>query len=677
MKKIILFAAVYLLPVFLSAEYRNDTVLFCLKKEVTPLIIHSAADRIQVSHPELQKYLLSVNMKRIERWLPSAVDTDHDGDIYLNRIYRLTLDERSGVTPDRAAQDLQKFAFIHSAEREPIRRPFYTPNDPRYGQQWFLPQIGANDAWDFWNIPGGEIPGGANVILASIDTGVDWDHTDLVNNIWQNLNEDADGDGRTIEYIDGNWVLDPGDLNGIDDDDWDGNPNTHIDDLIGWDLSGWNGNYDNDPIPKQGVSNYSVWAHGTHVAGLLSATTDNSAGIASAAFNSRIMCVKVSRENQTGTPYITEGYAGILYAAQAGYYAEGFAILNNSWGGVGYNQYEQVTINVAHDTYNALIVAAGGNGEEYGGELEQAHYPSSYDNVISVAPIGSNDVWHHWATYHSTIDISSPGENIHSTVINNNYATWDGSSMASPIVASVLGLMRSYHPDWDILKMETMLLATADPVIYEVNSEPYLQGKLGVGRVDALKAIETPLFPIIDLAGTDILPVEDLDGQLNGGDVLEFFAIIFTDPGWGTATGITGQLTTDSPDVQIPVDTAEFWDLAPGDAAINESSPFMIELMPGIPEGPLTLTLTITSNQNDFVGYTVDFPIQLEIAGSSFLYGDMNNDGTLDVLDAVTMVTIIMGDILPTEYQLNAGDMNSDGVIDVLDVITLMNQIIG
>ena len=75
------------------------------------------------------------------------------------------------------------YLFIHSAEKEPINIPLYTPNDPQYGQQWFLPQINANDAWNLWDVDDGYPPGDKDVLLASVDTGVDWDHEDLVDNI--------------------------------------------------------------------------------------------------------------------------------------------------------------------------------------------------------------------------------------------------------------------------------------------------------------------------------------------------------------------------------------------------------------------------------------------------------------------------------------------------------------
>ena len=99
-------------------------------------------------------------------------------------------------------------------------------------------------------------------MLASVDTGVDWDHPDLRNSLWNNLGEDANGNGVTVIQQGNSWILDPGDENGIDDDG-----NGFIDDLIGWDVSGTNGLQDNNPTPRPGVSSGGTWAHGTHVAG--------------------------------------------------------------------------------------------------------------------------------------------------------------------------------------------------------------------------------------------------------------------------------------------------------------------------------------------------------------------------------------------------------------------------
>jgi hypothetical protein len=660
-----------------ASNHRDDVLLFCLTPDTPVIQILNDSGPIEISHPELQGILLKNGAISIEKWLPSAMDTDNDGDIYLNRIYRVKFSMDDGKNLDVRKFALLKMPIIHSVEFEQFRYPTYTPNDPRYNQQWFLPQVGANIAWEYWDISGGDLPGDQSVILASVDTGVDWDHQDIIGNVWQNLNEDFDGDGHTIEFIDGEWVLDPGDLNNIDDDDWDNNPNTYVDDLIGWDVSGESGVDDNNPIPKLGVNNYSTWAHGTHVAGLLGATTNNNTGIASTAFNCSIMSVKVSTDEQLGQPYITDGYAGILYAAQAGFNYAGISIQNNSWGGIGYNQYEQATINVAHDDYNAIIVAAAGNGNDYGAQEYATHYPSSYENVISVCPTGTNDAWHGWATYHETIDLASPGENIHSTVINDNYSSWMGSSMASPIAASSIGLMMSYYPERTQEQLERMILETADPVIYDVNTAPYLVGRIGRGRVDALKAVETPLFPIIELAAIDLIPLDDNDGEVNGGDIYGMMTIIFSDPEWGTAVNVQGSLSTESPYVTILSGSSNYSDLAPGDIGLNDAAPFEFALSTNIPEGITNLTLTITSNENDYVVYHEDIPIELDVVASPYLYGDLNQDTIIDVLDIVILVSIIIGSEDPTEYQEQVADMNNDGVIDVLDIVILVDIITG
>ena len=142
------------------------------------------------------------------------------------------------------------------------------------------------------------------------------------------------------------------------------------------------------------------------------------------------------------------------------------------------------------------------------------------------------------------MDLASPGENIRSSTNPNSYSSWDGSSMASPVAASVFGLVKSKNMDWTNEMVRTMVLATADPVIYDVNSENYLDGMLGKGRVDAYKAIQTPLFPKIEYAGEDIFILNDFDGNINPGEEIELSVVLVNDPNWGTATNPTGFLVS-------------------------------------------------------------------------------------------------------------------------------------
>ena len=651
---------------------RQDAILFCLKPHVPILEISRSSNNFSVNHLEINKILSMIKAVDIHPWIRGTSDSDHDGEIYLNRIYRVVLKSNN-----RSELDNQKFQFesipdIFSTEYEYIRKPFFTPNDSQYNQQWFLPQINSNDAWDLWDISGDETPGNPSILLASVDTGVDWDHPDLRNNMWNNLGEDADGDGVTIVQVGNTWVFDPDDQNYIDDDG-----NGYIDDFIGWDCSSISGGSDNNPVPPSGVSSGGTWAHGTHVAGLLAATTNNGTGIASTAYNCSIMAVKVSTSEQD-YPYITHGYDGILYAAKAGFNAGQSTIINNSWGGMGYSQYEQSTINIAHEDYSAIVLAAGGNGDtDSWGEIEQSHYPSSYNNVISVCPIGSNDQWNHWGTYHTTIDLASPGENIRSTKIGTGYATWDGSSMATPIVGSVIGLMKSFNPSWNQEQLITMVLGTADPVIYDVNNEGYLQGKLGKGRVDALAAVTTELFPLLEFIDIDIVIIDDSNEEINQGETIELRTILFNHPEWGVGFNIEGTLILpeDIQGISILSQSADFGNASPGDAVMNEAQPFIIEFDSNASLGDLEFSLNIISNENGHIKNSQTLPIILSVIEQYAIMGDLNQDTIVNILDIVQIVNIILGST-PNPHQLLAGDLNGDGVINVLDIVNIVNIIL-
>ena len=143
----------------LYAEYREDTFLFCLKPEQTPLNINHETSEISSGIAELDHYLTSNHISDIKIWLTKTSPEEHSGDIYLNRIYRVYLKDSKTIIRDQLRDELLSFQFIHSTEKEPIHKPIYTPNDPQYSQQWFLPQIQADDAWNFWNVDGGELPG--------------------------------------------------------------------------------------------------------------------------------------------------------------------------------------------------------------------------------------------------------------------------------------------------------------------------------------------------------------------------------------------------------------------------------------------------------------------------------------------------------------------------------------
>ena len=173
----------------------------------------------------------------------------------------------SDTDPQILASKIKNFKQVEWAEPKFVYSIEFVPNDPFYSSQYALTKIKAPEAW---NISTGD----TTIVIAIIDTGVDWDHPDLAANIWRN------------------WDEIPG--NGIDDD-----LNGFVDDVRGWDFGGLNGNPDNDPMEDRPD-------HGTHVAGDASAVTDNSIGVASIGFKSKIMAVKTIRDdfrNPNGLPY--------------------------------------------------------------------------------------------------------------------------------------------------------------------------------------------------------------------------------------------------------------------------------------------------------------------------------------------------------------------------------------
>jgi len=369
----------------------------------------------------------------------------------LSRIYRITFPGKYSVS-----ELIREFASdpnIEYAEFIPINYIDDIPDDALYNQCQHLPQIFAQQAWDIHH---GE--DGPEIIIAIVDDGVYWKHEDLRENIWQNLGEDYDNDGKTLEFIGGEWVFDPDDINNYDDDG-----NGYIDDFIGWDVIENN----NDPDHNSGGN------HGTHCSGIAAGRTNNGVGIASISWNVKTMPVQAA----AASGFLDGGYDGIIYAAE-----NGADIISNSWSGFVYAQAEQEVVTYAQQL-GSIIVAAASNDNSM-----QLHYPASFQGVISVASVNGDDTKAGYSNYGPAVDIAAPGGGfdggILSTVPGNAYSLMSGTSMATPLVAGCFGLLKSYHPAWTNEQLIIQLLGSADP-INSIN--PNYENLIGTGRVNALR----------------------------------------------------------------------------------------------------------------------------------------------------------------------------------------------
>jgi serine protease len=399
------------------------------------------------------KYQINLLEKRF-RYNPKKLTKDMPD---LSRIYRIEFPEVYSVT--KLVREFSNDPNIEYAEPIPTIQVLEVPNDPMYEDQHYLPQIHAEDAWE---IHKGE-NGPDDIIIAIVDSGVEWDHEDLLDNIWQNLGEDLDMDGVTLEFTGGQWIFDPDDENGADDDG-----NGYIDDFIGWNFS----LSSNDPNPTPG--SYKWW-HGTLVAGYAGATTNNSTGIASICWNINIMPIDAGLLNT-----VNQGYDAMIYAAE-----NGADVISISWG--NYNWYSQANYEaIAYaSSIGSIIVGSTANDNFF-----KIMYPAAYPGVIAVAALNHLDEKASYSNFGPHIKVSAPGGDgsyqLLSTYVNNSYLGAGGTSCATPIVAGMIGLVRSFHPDWTSDQVITQVLGTADD-IDTIN--PGYENLLGSGRINAYRAL--------------------------------------------------------------------------------------------------------------------------------------------------------------------------------------------
>ncbi len=520
---------------------------------------------------------------------------------------------KADIDVDQVVRAYKGLRGVIDAQPIGIHRVYATANDPNYVDQWHMNQandadVDAPEAWDIET-------GNTQIIVADMDTGVRYFHKDLGG---------ADASYDTPENSRGNMWINEAEKNGVDGVDDDGNG--YVDDWIGWDFvdnqTGWTGEDadepDNDPRDFNG--------HGTHVAGLLSAINNNGYAVTSVAggrlngsqaVNGNGVKIMALRIGWSGRFFIFEvGYIDMGHAADAFYYAanNGAHIASCSWGssnsgGLG----DAIDYFIAG---GGLVFKAAGNDDN-----EDSDYMLDRADVIGVASTDQNDVKSDFSTYGTFVDISAPGTDIVSTYHdkddpqNDKVATLSGTSMATPITASVAALIWSKHPDWTADQVKQRLFDTADD-IYGIAGNSAYAGKLGAGRVNAFNAVNdggsggptppTANFTGSPTSGCPTLTVNFTDQST--GDI--------TDWSWDFGDGTTSTLQNPSHDYANPGSyTVSLTVTGPGGSDTNTKNNYITVEDPAVTadfsgtptSGEAPLDVAFTDNSTGASSWSWDF----------------------------------------------------------------------
>lgn len=430
---------------------------------------------------------------------------------------------------------------VRFAERAPRFELFYDVNDADYlasaNNRWHLDKIEADSAW-------GYAQGNDEIIVAVIDNGMDINHPDLVDQYVASVDL-ADNDG--------------------------------------------------DPTPP---STDLQWSHGTHTSGLVSATTNNGIGVASIGYDLSLMAVGVGQDSDGA---LIAGFEGITWAADTGAH-----VLNMSWGGTDGSQTSimQQVVDHAYNQGCVLIAAAGNSG------VDEMTYPAALNNVIAVGGTNGDDELNHMSilgltlggsNFGSWVDLCAPGFNmtdnsgsqtIYSCSYDDSYTSMSGTSMASPIVAGLAGLILAINPELPNNAVETILKNTCDD-ISGVQPDAERAAGVGSGRINARAAAEAASQTIGQVLASFSANTTSL--YLGG-------SVDFTDESIGT--GIVSYT----------------WDITPatGVSFINGTDANTQNPTVQFDEaGTYSVTLTVNDGTDDFVAERVDYITVIEVDPNS------------------------------------------------------------
>jgi len=433
-----------------------------------------------------------VRLESLQKLSPERLISEPSDDLVRTYFVRYN----SEVDPFYLAGKLQSIPGVEYAEPRVQMEMTYTPNDPLFGQngQNYFEGQRFLQAWDVTRAS-------RDIVIAIVDSGVDYTHPDLKDNLWRNPEP-----GRAKRIF-------PELFNSV------------VNDTIGWNF--WASGPASNPTQNANPIG-TAQSHGTHVAGIAAAVSDNGVGLASAGFNSTYMAVRAGG-TEDAPRAIGFGYEGILYAA-----VNGADVINCSFGSDFNSMFGNDVVNFATDLGSVVIGAAGNSNNEV------LFYPAAYENVLSVASVvtggGSKSSF---SSYGYFVDVSSTGSSILSTVFNGNYALNSGTSMAAPVVAGLAALVRHQFPDWSPRRVMGQIRGTGNNTIY--GSNPTYMDKLGTGLLNAERAVTDPV-PYIRVIDVRFVSAEGSGNDKLGLNEAGFMELTLVNFGEGSSV-MTYQVT--------------------------------------------------------------------------------------------------------------------------------------
>ncbi|MCB2206371.1 S8 family serine peptidase [bacterium] len=459
-----------------STEQYSGRIILRLRSDATQL----AEGSVQVLSPQLRETLSRWQSGELTPLLPPAGPTaalakageEHPlADVYV--FAPAPQFDIETVLRDVAAQ-----GDVVYAEREVLYHLHAVPNDSAWSAQWGTQRIGTVAAWDVTR-------GSKAVPVGVIDTGLDYLHPDMEGQYWINAAEDANGDGRFQPWPVGETRAGvSGDFDGMDNDG-----NGFVDDVIGYDFvdqpgegNAAGGDHDvPDPDP------YDDMGHGTSVASIIAARADNGIGIAGVAPDCPVLILRAFDARGIGAE--SDVARALAYAVQ-----NGVRVVNMSFGDVIYSRVLRDVIRWAY-ARNTVLIGSAGNSQS-----TALHYPSAYDETISVSATAQNDILAGFSNYGQTVDIAAPGLDIVTADREGRYGSFNGTSASTPFVSAVAALVLSVHPDFTPEEVRGVLIASAEDLGQQGWDERYGAGLL---RADRAVALENPSFVRITAPRTD------------------------------------------------------------------------------------------------------------------------------------------------------------------------------